>query len=164
MSTRSKIEDTKIFKVLKFAAEHEVFAGEELCEGTGFKWGELRDYGARMWTATMGTQPFGVFQRDGIFEGEGGTALSGSSPDPDEREHRYRISYPAMMHWLDYVELKEARRSSRIAQWFSTVSIGIAIIAVGMSVWLGIYRSATVRLDDAQLERITTAIDEVDVQ
>lgn len=118
------MEDTKIFKILRFAADQQVFSGKELMDGTGFSWLELRSYASVAWPGVS-------LEREGIFELEGGRLLIGA--DRDEESRSYQITYTAMMHWLDYIELKEARAASLSAQRSATKSINIAVAAIVIS-------------------------------
>ena len=120
------MEKSKLFRVLQGAAELEYFTGAELSQETRLSWGELKAYAEYVWVADH-------MQKEGIFEYEFGGSLAGNRPGDAREEQRYRITYPAMMHWLEYQELKEARASSLSAQKNAVTSIRIAIGAIAVS-------------------------------
>ncbi len=120
------MEESKLLRVLRHAAELEYFTGTDLSAATGLSWAELWNYGDRIWSE------IGV-RKEGIFELESGGSISGSSRSNARQEDRYRITYPAMMHWLEYVDLSEARASSLSAQKNAVTSIRIAIGAIAIS-------------------------------
>jgi len=120
------MEKSKLFRVLQGAAELEYFTGAELSQETGLTWDELKAYAECVWVADH-------LQKEGIFEYENGTSLSGDHIGDAPEERRYRITYPAMMHWREYQELTEARESSLSAQKSATTSIRIAIGAIAIS-------------------------------
>lgn len=139
---------------MKFAAEREMegktFTGRELMKHLGGKgWSEVKGYSVRTWG------PGQIL--DGVFEGSGGEALLGTGDDGSEADIDYRIMYPAMMHYLEWIELQEARRSSRRAMKFAIVSIGIAALAFFLNVIVS-FTTVTVQLEENQLEKLTRAI------
>jgi uncharacterized protein with NAD-binding domain and iron-sulfur cluster len=104
------IENTKIFKILEFAALKERFSGQEIQDATGLKWEEIRELGVRY---GMGREP-----TPGIFR-------SWQSP-------------LSLMDYLDYIELKEAREGARKATWIAIASILISAFLASCSVVVGI--------------------------
>ena len=60
------------------------------------------------------------------------------------------ITLDAYFHLLEHQELREARQSSKWAQWTATFAI---LISIAVGSWQ-IFNSATVNLDESQLERL----------
>ena len=123
------MEESRIFRILKFAEEKE-FAGEtfsakDLTSATGVPWKVARNYAFRLATANE--------WRDGIFGVEDGSPLLRGQKQEKEFSDSYRITYPAMMNWREYQELTESRASSLSAQRNAVTSIRIAIGAIAVS-------------------------------
>jgi hypothetical protein len=95
------MEETKIFKILRFAAEREFFTVKEICDGTGLPWDEVRNYASILW-------PGGV-TREGIFEKSGGSYVLGSF-EAGEQEYKYQITHAAMMRLCEWQLAKEDLR------------------------------------------------------
>jgi hypothetical protein len=126
------IENTKIFKILEFAALKERFSGQEIQDATGLKWEEIRELGVRY---GMGREP-----TPGIFRSwQSPLSLTFKSEKAnDELSAHYEITYSALMDYLDYIELKEAREGARKATWIAIASILISAFLASCSVVVGI--------------------------
>ena len=154
------MEKSKVLRVLEFAAKKEEdgesFTAEGLMGVTKLSWKELWQYSFRVLAGQQWV--------DGIFSYDHGSPLTRDDQKAPRNGMKYKITYPAMMHWMEYQELKESRLSSRNAQTNATISIYLAVAAIAVAVWLGVFRPATVRLDDEQLSRITSALSDTEVQ
>ncbi len=61
----------------------------------------------------------------------------------------------AYFNYLEYIELKEARRSSKIATWFASIAIFISIIAMGFSIYFSNKQlKSPTKIETTQFEKI----------
>jgi hypothetical protein len=61
----------------------------------------------------------------------------------------------AYFNYLEYIELKEARRSSKRATWFATGAIVISIVAMGVSIYFSIKQlKSPTKIETTQFEKI----------
>jgi len=82
--------------------------------------------------------------------------VDGSS---DQEKFTLFIKMEAYFRLLEYEELKDARKSSKKAQTFSTIAIAISIVALGLSIYFSIKQiNSPVTLEMDQFEQIQEAI------
>jgi len=131
----SNLKDSTIFKIMAFAADkhmkEETFTGKQLCEHLKKSWAiEVRKYATMTWR--------GDIIREGIFEHSGDTLSAFDVDEWNEQKFGYQITYQAMTDYMEWVELQEARTSSKKAMWFAIVSIFIAALAFGTNVYFAL--------------------------
>ena len=107
--------DHLYMRVLKYCYEREMFTKREAKEHFGFDDSRFRRYIGGFCNITVGC-PQGEHEPDSTWE----------------------ITSEAYLNYLDYLELHEARVSSRNAKWLAIVAIGLSVLATSSSIYFSL--------------------------
>ena len=108
MKRKNGLEQHKFLKILHFAYNNSTFTEKEICKDLNLTWTEFK------------TQVAGIAHHDPNHDGTG--------------DQKWTISYDAFINYLEYIELNDARRSSKIAIRIAIVAIGISILSTCVSI------------------------------
>ncbi|MDO8463513.1 MAG: hypothetical protein Q7S96_04585 [bacterium] len=68
---------------------------------------------------------------------------------------KYAINLDAKFKYIDFIELKEARKNAREAKRMSTWAIIISLVSIAVSVVATIFDTQIVKIDSNQFEQLT---------
>ena len=128
-----KIKDHIYMKILKYAYEHETFTFKEITESLNISEEDLVKYGCE---PKIVIHPF--------KETGGGIDLE-----------KLIISYEGFINYLEYIELNEARESSKTAKELATKSLKRSTLAIIISAFLAIF---SIGISIYQINKPTTVI------
>ncbi len=134
MENGGNLEQHLYLKILKYAFENDVFTEKEMCEAIGFSNKQFIKY----------------VQRGKIAEDI--TNIEGT-----KNAQKWRISYDAFLNYLEYIELNEARGSSKSAKKLALLAIGISAVLALSSIVISLiqlFNPTTVKINDSQLNKI----------
>ena len=111
-----KIQDHKFLKILRFAVENDYFTQNEMCEALDLTADEFINYS----------------QMSSIIEN--------AHQLDDNRNSRYKMRYDAFRDYLDYIELKDTRASSKSARRIAISALVVTSILALASICLSLYQ------------------------
>ena len=129
--------DHKLLKALKYASENSEYTQDQISQAAGFTAEEFRRYGTAI---------------SDVVPGQG---------DPAEGQRRYQISAEAFMNYLEYIELEEARQSSKTATLIAIGAILISALLAIASIAIALVQALgpnVVEVQEAQIGRMESLI------